>query len=510
MSAAVGTPMAMPQRIWRVAAIALGLAILAIGAIYWRAVVGAWQVWVGSTAYNHCFLVIPIAFYMGWARRRWLAGLVPQTEWRALGAIALLSLIWLAGAIVGVLEIRQFVILTMLQATALSVLGWPVYRRLIAPFLYLYFLVPTGEFLVPALQDFTAQFASYGLWLVGIPVYTNGTVIEVPSGTFAVAEACAGLRFLIAAVAFGVFYACEVYVGTRKRLIFIAISFVLPIVANGFRAFGLIAASEAFGSATAVMADHIIYGWVFFSMVLVALIYIGHFFSDRDPFSERAALSDAAAEPATPVGLRNIVVVAIAAIALAGLGPALGAILDARTGLPLPMAPPPLESGWHQSDRSTDWKPKVVRPDRVFADTVEDGTHRIDRFIALYAPHGLSSNLIRADNRVADPELWRPVFGGRRVVDVAGRPTEVNVSEVVAAGRRRVIWSFYVLDGTTAASVWQAKWHEAHAYVVGWRCPASFVAVSEEYEMGLPNAEGLARYLKTMPPLRAYVCGRNS
>jgi exosortase len=68
-------------------------------------------------------------------------------------------------------------------------------------------LVPSGAFLVPALQAFTAHFAVAGLHILSIPVYSTGALIEIPAGTFAVAEACAGLRFLIAAVAFGVFFA---------------------------------------------------------------------------------------------------------------------------------------------------------------------------------------------------------------------------------------------------------------------------------------------------------------
>src|SRR5205823_14863287 len=113
-------------------------------------------------------------------------------------------------------------------------------------------------------------------------------LIAVPAGNFAVAEACAGLRFLIAAVAFGVFYATEIYESRVRRMIFIALSIVVPVIANGFRALGLIAAAEAFGSATAVEADHITYGWIFFSLVLVALIFIGRTFSDRNqPASSR-------------------------------------------------------------------------------------------------------------------------------------------------------------------------------------------------------------------------------
>src|SRR6202035_267630 len=109
-------------------------------------------------------------------------------------------------------------------AILLSTLGLNAYRRLLAPLLYLYFLVPTGEFLVPILQDFTASAAVHGLTLVGVPVFSDGVLIEVSAGRFVVAEECAGLRFLIASVAFGVFFAVITYQSHWRRIAFIALS----------------------------------------------------------------------------------------------------------------------------------------------------------------------------------------------------------------------------------------------------------------------------------------------
>src|SRR6185437_3753513 len=105
-----------------------------------------------------------------------------------------------------------------------------------------------------------------GLQLAGIPVFGDGTIIEIPAGTFVVAEACAGLRFLVASVSFGIFYAVLVYRSLSRRVMFIAVSFVLPVIANGFRAFGIVYLAHLSGSAAAVEADHVIYGWGFFAV----------------------------------------------------------------------------------------------------------------------------------------------------------------------------------------------------------------------------------------------------
>src|SRR6185437_11085158 len=104
---------------------------------------------------------------------------------------------------------------------------WRLYRVLLGPLLYLYFLVPFGGFITPQLQDFTTAFTTRGLDFVGIPNYSDGFSIQIPQGTFYVAEACAGLRFLVAAVAFGCLYALVIYRSPWRRALFIAVSVVV-------------------------------------------------------------------------------------------------------------------------------------------------------------------------------------------------------------------------------------------------------------------------------------------
>ena len=76
--------------------------------------------------------------------------------------------------------------------------------------------------------------------IIGIPAYIDGYMIEIPQGTFFVAEACAGLRFLIASIAFGCLYALMMYRSPVRRGVFIVASIIVPIIANGFRGLGIV------------------------------------------------------------------------------------------------------------------------------------------------------------------------------------------------------------------------------------------------------------------------------
>jgi exosortase len=201
-----------------------------------------------------------------------------------------------------------------------------------APLAYLVFLVPFGAFLVPALQDFTAGFVGVGLDLLDIPHAVTATMIEIPEGRFTVEEACAGLRFLIAAIAFGALYACVIYTGPWRRAAFIAVCTVVPILANGLRALGIVLLGHLRGSAAAGAVDHIVYGWLFFTLVIGLLLLLGLPFRQAPaPPVPRAARP--AAAPRLAAAAATIIVLAAAAT-----GPAVAAWL----GPPAPhtRAPP--------------------------------------------------------------------------------------------------------------------------------------------------------------------------
>jgi exosortase A len=309
-------------------ALAVGLALMAIA--FHGEAAAAYQVWMESTAYSHCFFVIPIAVYLAWERRQTLAGIpIVPVAWVVLAAIPL-GIAWLGAERLGIMEGRQLVAMTMLQVLFLAVLGWRMYYGMAAPLLYLYFLVPFGAFITGTLQDFTAAFIDVGLNFLDIPHYSDAYIIEIPQGRFYVAEACAGLRFLIASIAFGVLYAFLMYRSPWRRVGFVLASIAIPIIANGFRALGIVLLGYLLGSAEAAATDHILYGWIFFSIVILLLIAAGL------PFRQELMAPGAPPTPAPPMppGRRPFVAAGILGI-VALAGPTATGILDRRADIPL-------------------------------------------------------------------------------------------------------------------------------------------------------------------------------
>lgn len=299
----------------------LAAGTLLFGLLFQAECQAAVGVWLASTAYGHCFLVLPMALYLAWDRRDALRGMQPRPTLAFAGLAVPAVLAWFAAERLGIMEGRQLAALAGLEVLFLSLLGWRLFLALSGPLVYLVFLVPFGAFITPALQNFTAGFIAAGLHLLGIPAYVTDLTIEISAGTFYVAEACAGLRFLVAAVAFGVFYALLNYRSPGRRVVFIAASVVIPIIANGMRALGIVVLGHVLGSAEAAAADHVIYGWGFFSVVMLLLVAAG--------MPWRQAPLAAAPRPSSP-GRVGPLWPALAVGAVCAAGPAGAALLNHR------------------------------------------------------------------------------------------------------------------------------------------------------------------------------------
>ena len=262
------------MRLWH-ASIVFAAGLAAWGALFRTEIEAAVGIWSTSTAYSHCWLVLPIAIWLAWVRRERLVGQVARPAWLAFLAVPWIFLAWFLADRLGLMEGRQLAAMALMFAWFLAVFGVPLTRAFAVPLGYLIFLVPFGAFLVPLLQHVTAWMIVGGLWMLGIPHFADALIIEIPAGIFWVAEACAGLRFLIASVAFGALYAAVMFRSPGRRIAVMILAMIVPVLANGVRAFGIVLLGHHLGSAEAAAADHLIYGWVFFTLVILLLIAAG-------------------------------------------------------------------------------------------------------------------------------------------------------------------------------------------------------------------------------------------
>ena len=209
---------------WRLALMGLGFGLVLVLVCYGQTYLSMVEIWSRSDTFAHGFLIFPISLWLIWRRRQHLATLVPKPNLHGLWLLAMLGFVWLTAQLVDVQVIAQLSLVTMMIALSLTFLGWPVVKEIAFPLAFVFFSVPMGEFLIPPLMDFTADFTVTLIRLTGIPVYREGTFFSIPSGDWSVVEGCSGLRYLIASITVGCLYAYLSYRSWWRRLAFIVLS----------------------------------------------------------------------------------------------------------------------------------------------------------------------------------------------------------------------------------------------------------------------------------------------
>jgi EpsI family protein len=326
---------------------------------------------------------------------------------------------------------------------------------------YLLLTVPFGEVFIPALISFTADFTVTALQLTGIPVYREGTFFTLPSGNWSVVEACSGLRYLIASFTLGTLYAYLSYSSLKRRLAFIALSLIVPIIANGIRAYLIVMMGHLSGMRLAVGADHLIYGWVFFGLVMFVLFWIGSFWRQDDRVKESVEI-DVSSAPVNAPSLKATVGVAVAAITVALLWPAYVSYLE-RDSLVVETARidiPGIAGKWDVSGtQMSNWKPGYVGTPVQFLRTYQSGAHSVSVFVAEYRNQRPGSQLITSGNVLVseNDKGWHVVSEQTRSVVIGLQTLTIIQNQLHSPSKKLLIWRWYRLAAEETTSPYIAK-----------------------------------------------------
>ncbi len=250
------------------------IAVCLVSLAYLDTVQAMVTTWYEAETYTHCFFIVPAFIYFVWNKRSALHG-VPEPSALGLLPLAAFGFLWLLGAFADVSLVKQFAITGMVVSITAGLLGVKLSRQLVFPLCFLFLSVPVGEELLPVMMDFTATFTVTTLKFFGYPVFREGNFFSLPTGNWSVVEACSGVRYLIASVTMGLVYAYITYVSFYKRFLFVLVSVIVPVIANGLRAVMIVLLGHYSGMTIATGVDHLIYGWLFFGVVIFILFWIG-------------------------------------------------------------------------------------------------------------------------------------------------------------------------------------------------------------------------------------------
>ncbi|CAM5366331.1 exosortase A [Rhodanobacter lindaniclasticus] len=462
---------------WTLAALALGIAALVLLAGYWPTVQSLVWVWDHDGTYQYAFLIPPLSLWVAFSLRHEVRANPPVPSFCGLLAVAGLVLLWYVGQLLDINLVQHFALVALIPALVLACWGWRALWVLAFPLGYLVvFAVPWGDGLVGPLQDITAHFAVRALELTGTPVLMNGREIVTPAAVWMVADACSGVKFFIACCALGCLYAYLMYQRWRKRLVFVALAAVVPIIANGLRVYFTILIGDTWGLEYATGLDHMIFGWQFFGTVLVALLLGGWFF--RDPLVAR---EQPAANDDKPAAARMLVWPVVVALLIAG--PAWAAGLASPAPVQAVYLVAPTVTVWDgPQTTASDWQPAF----NGAAGQVEaayrrpGGTEVVELFHAVYTGKPRSGHtLITYGNRPYDPARAQVLSSASQSIKLAdGRSLDVEELRLSGAEGSRLVWYWYCVDRRCTRSPMVTKLLQARSVLGGDDTQSSVWALS--------------------------------
>lgn len=476
MSDAARSPAGFPAH-WRLPLASLVLLLLAILALYSHTVVGMVTIWSRSDTYAHGFVVPVITLWLIWRIRHTLAVLVPKPSPLAWVLLLGAAGFWLAGDLVAVNAATQLALVMLLVLAVPAVLGWRLAQAMAFPLGFLFFAVPIGDFMLPYFMEWTADFTVLALRVSGIPVYREGLQFIIPSGAWSVVEACSGIRYMIASVTVGCLFAYLSYSSLKKRLIFVAVSILVPLVANWLRAYMIVMIGHLSGNELATGVDHLIYGWVFFGVVILAMLFVGARWADA-PLPPAGPLGAAVPAGALASG-KSAATAAVVALLIVASPHLLERLLALGTQTSaVALAAPAAQAPWqNNTSPPSDWVPAFQLP----VATSHQGYsgpqgEAVGLHLTYYRQQDYERKLVSSQNMlvVHDDKQWAQVSGGSANTQLAGQPLTVaaatlrNQAGGLAANSQRLqVWRFYWVNNRFTASDALAKIQGALSRITG-------------------------------------------
>ncbi len=450
------------QSVWLPPTVAL-IGVLIVSALFWPTLYSMAQIWERSETFAHGYVIAPISIFLIWRMRDELAYLTPKVCWFALVPLTGLAAMWVIARLVDVTVVQQFCVVLMLACVVWLVLGTQYLKALWFPLAFLLLAVPFGEGLIPFLIERTADFVVFALKLSGLPVYRDGNLLMIPSGTWSVVSGCSGMRYLMATITVGTLFAYLNYHSWWRRVLFVVIAIAVAIVANWLRAYGIVMIAHLSGMKLALGVDHYIYGWVFFGIVIFLLMGIGSIWTEH-PEPVQGKMPDNSVST-TPVSTLQLATALTAILLIAGAAPwfADKAFANSsRLARTLKFDTFMHGSAWSPTAATLlAWQPEFQNPTQTHRQGFYNAQHgRVSMYIAWYAEQGQGAEITSAANRLTweKHERWR--VKNTHIEPVAGMsPTEVRESTFIerATGREHLMWQWYWVNGRDSALKHVAK-----------------------------------------------------
>ena len=261
------------DRFWSLTQLLLLISLVAV--LYFHTVVGLAADWWTDPNASHGLIVPFVCAWIIWRQRDRIISAPVEPNWWGLAVIFTGVVVFLAGVFGAEVFLSRVSLLILLAGLAVQLRGGPFFRALLFPWALLFLTIPLPAIILNEvafpLQLLASRLASSLLDLLGVPVLLQGNVIQLPSITLDVVEACSGLRSLVSLITLAVIYGYLFESSMWRRCLLVAIAVPIAVMANGVRIMGSGLLGQYWDPQKAEGFFHLFSGWLVFLFSLLFL-----------------------------------------------------------------------------------------------------------------------------------------------------------------------------------------------------------------------------------------------
>ena len=198
--------------------------------------------WWHNPDFSHGFFVPLFSGFVVWQERDRLARIPVQPSWSGLALLAFGLLVFIVGQMGAELFLARSSMLIVLAGLIVLFLGWSSFRALLFPLGFLVLMVPIPAIIFNQitfpLQLLDSRMAATILPWLGVPVFREGNVINLPAMPLNVAEACSGIRSLMSLTTLAIIYGYLMDRRNSVRVLLAVASIPIAVAANSLRIIG--------------------------------------------------------------------------------------------------------------------------------------------------------------------------------------------------------------------------------------------------------------------------------
>jgi exosortase A len=453
--------------------ITLFLIILVIPAIFYQTSITMIETWKSNDSFSHGFFIFPISLWLIFQKRDHINSQNISPEPKALVLLIAFLSSWFLSKLVDVQLVQQFSVIFLILTTIWILFGRLFLLSLAFPLSYLFLSVPMGDSLVPPMMEFTADFTVGAIKFFGIPVYRDGLLFSLPTGSWSVIEACSGVRYIISSFTLGTLYAYITYHSNTKRISFVIIALIVSVIANGLRALGIVMIGHFSNMKYGTGGDHTFYGWLFYGFIILSLFYFGTYWADKPSETREHSAPDKSTQ-FLPLKSGAIIICLLVSVQLI-----IYKITNTENGNQeiITVTIPNNFSGWQSIDENFfGWQPQITNPDTKVLRTFQFGQDHVQLALGFYQNQKQGSEAVSTENQLDnESENWKATG---KSTDLKIADYYVSETELSYRDQKILVWNWYLVGDTETPNPYIAKIINVANIILYQRNDASYITLA--------------------------------